>query len=862
MEISPEKLSAVVERFKEDRARIADAWHETHDTEACLNAHSAALDRAVLSLGSLAEFPSDGLALAAVGGYGRRELFPHSDIDLLVLLSDDRGEDEETKAKISAFLAALWELGLTVGAAVRTEKEFTAEAAEDVSIATTYLESRFLWGERTLYDASRDDFFASLDARAFFRDKMLELRRRHQKYEDTPYALEPNLKESPGGLRDLQVFLWCARAAGLADSLQGMKDADLITEREMHTIEECFRFLAKLRIELHLLTNRDENRLLFDVQEALAARLGYKATGLMRASEALMKRYYWNAKSVVQMSIIQLQTISDRLVGGSALATPVRLSADFLALGDEMDIAGDDVYEKDPKAILRTFHVFALHPELTRFSTRLLRALWHATPKIGVAYREDPENQKTFLDIIKLEKGADDALAMMNAWGILSRMLPAFRHVVGQMQHDLYHIFTVDQHTILVVKNLCRFRRSEHAHEYPLCTQLMTALPDSWRLLIAGLFHDIGKGLGGGHEIIGAEKAELFCRRFGLSEEDTGFITFLVREHLVMSRVAQKEDISDPEVVERFIRLVGTKERLDALYLLTVADIRATSPKVWTPWKAALLENLYHAALDRIVGSGGEATLADVAERRRREAIELLHGRVSDEARSRLWRELDLVYFMRHTSEEIAWHTEMLALHVMDPTPIVRVKRNATTESLTILLYLRDRKDLFLRSVAWFGKNSLSVVDARVHTTRHGWALDTFLVADAFGRFDTPEKLAQMEKSLAAALIDEKPLPPAPKARLSRRSRHFPTRPSVNIHPDESHRAFILNLVGTDRIGLLYAISQVLAKYSVNLQTAKIATLGERAEDVFLIDGAALHEDSLLLAFEAELIEALLPQKG
>lgn len=860
-ELPSDAVAGVVRTFQAARERLAQAWREHRSTDDYLRSHSALLDAAVKSLAELAELPTDRLAIEAVGGFGRRELFPYSDIDLLVLLEDEAGEDPILTEHLTAFLSALWELGLTVGAAVRTRTEFTVEAGKDVSIATTYLESRLLLGSARLYYDAKDDFFAALDARAFFRDKMLELKRRHQKFDDTPYALEPNLKESPGGLRDLQVFLWCARAAGLADSVEAMHRADLITEREMHTIRQCYEFLKTIRIELHLLAKRDEDRLLFDVQEELASRLGYRATGLMRASEALMKRYYWHAKSVVQMSIIQLQTISDRLFGGSSRATPLRLESAFLARGDEMDIVAENIYETDPNAILRTFLVFATHPELTRFSTRLLRALWHAAPEIGPAYRDNLRNQATFLEILKLEKGADDALVMMNAWAILGRMLPAWRHVVGQMQHDLYHIYTVDQHSLLVVKNLCRLRRSEHAHEYPLCTQLMTALPNSWRLIVAGLFHDIGKGLGGGHEVIGAEKSDAFCKRFGLSEPDREFIHFLVLKHLVMSRVAQKEDISDPSVVERFVELVGTKERLDALYLLTTADIRATSPKVWTPWKAGLLETLYKSAVERLNGSEAEKSVTSIIDDRRARAAALVHG-VTDATREKFWKELNLVYFMRHSAEEIAWHAEMLAERADSPDPVVRVKRGTAEGSLIVLLYLPDTKGLFLRAVAFLGKSGLSVVDARIHTTSHGWALDTFVANDAFAKFASTDSLRKLERDFAAALTNGKPLPPAPKCRLSRRSRHFPTRPSVQIQPDESGRAFILNIVATDRLGLLYAISKVLAKYDVNLQTAKLATLGERAEDVFLIDGEALHDDATLLQLEAELIEALLPKSN
>ena len=410
-ELSADAVQDVVRTFREGRERLVGLWREHRSPDEYLKRHTALLDAAVKSLADLAQLPPERLAVAAVGGFGRRELFPHSDIDLLVLLADDAGDDAELSEHLSAFLSALWELGLTVGAAVRTQTEFTVEAGKDVSIATTYLESRLLMGSEHLYYEAKNDFYAELDARAFFRDKMLELKRRHQKFDDTPYALEPNLKESPGGLRDLQVFLWCARAAGLADSVESMHKADLITEREMHTIAQCYEFLKTLRIELHLLAKRAEDRILFDFQEELADRLGYRATGLMRASEALMKRYYWHAKSVVQMSVIQLQTISDRLFGGASRATPIRIEPAFLARGDEMDIASDDVYETDPNAVLRTFLVFATHPELTRFSTRLLRALWHAAPEMGPAYRDDPVNQQTFLEILKAgprrQPGAD-----------------------------------------------------------------------------------------------------------------------------------------------------------------------------------------------------------------------------------------------------------------------------------------------------------------------------------------------------------------------------------------------------------------------------------------------------------------------
>lgn len=860
--LSADDVALVKSRFAAEREALSRDWRSQtseRDPDRFLLKHAEALDRAVTDLIGLADLPQAHIAVAAVGGYGRRELFPFSDIDLLVLL-DSHG-DEALSERISAFLAALWELGLSVGASVRTREEFLAEAANDVSVATTYLESRLLCGCAPLFFNAREDFYAELDARAFFRDKMFELARRHQRYEDTPYSLEPNLKESPGGLRDIQVFFWCARAAGLGANAAQMRASNLITPREEETIESCLSFLKMLRIELHLVAGRHEDRLLFDFQESVAEGLGYRPTGVMRRSEALMKRYYLHAKSVSQMSIIQLQAIADRLLGSNEKATPVRLESAFVARGDEMDLIDDEVFIRDPNAILRTFIVFATHPELTRMSTRLLRALWGASLTMSPAYRGDPSNKATFLEILKLSRGAYHALKMMNTWSILGRFLIAFRHIVGQMQHDLYHIFTVDQHTLRVVRNIRRFARSEFAHEYPFCSQVMAEIPENWRVVVAGLFHDIGKGLGGRHEIVGAQKAADFCRRFGFSKADADFIVFLVREHLTMSRIAQKEDISDPNVVARFAALVGTKERLDALYLLTVADIRATSPKVWTQWKSQLLETLYRQTLDvlraQVSGEAAVPSAKHAIQKRTEEAIAMMAGKVSEADRQTFWSTLDVVYFMRHTAREIAWHAEEIAARSASPEPLVRAKPSNDLGGLLLLIYLPDRKDLFLRAVAFFGRSGLSIVDARIHTSKTGWALDTFLVTDTYGRFGEAEQLRKLEHDLAQALVSDKPLPPVPKARLSRRSRHFPTRPVVLITPDESGRAHLLNIVGTDRLGLLFAISAVLARYGVNLQTAKIATLGERAEDVFLIDGPALQNDETLLKLEAELLEAI-----
>lgn len=850
--------SPIVEAFHATREQLATRFQANHDADQYLSAHSHALDVAIQALCEAAQLPAKTVAVLAVGGYGRRELFPFSDIDVLVLTANTDADDALTQERIGAFVTSLWELGLSVGASVRSETAFLEEALHDVSVATTYLESRFLWGNQTLAEASWKTFRHHLDAKAFFRDKMLELDRRHQRYEDSPYSLEPNLKESPGGLRDLQVFLWCAQAAGLANTLDDMATAELVTERELQALKAAWWNLKYWRIALHLLAHRHEDRLIFDVQEELAHGFGYEQTEQLRASEAFMKRYYLNARSVVQLSVIQLQSLEDRIVGTlTATDTPTEDPA-FVMRGDELDLVDDEVFDRDPNAILRTFYQFYHRSDTSRYATRLLRALWHAVPKIDDAFRHDPRNQKSFMHILTMTKGTYHALRDMNMWDVLGRFLPAFRPVVGQMQHDLYHIFTVDQHTLRVVRNIRRFTRSAFAHEYPHCSHIMAGLDKPWRVVIAGLFHDIGKGQGGQHDVIGAQRMAEFARDFGFSDDDAAFMVFLVRQHLLMSKVAQRQDISDPNVVRKFVEAVGDKTHLDALYLLTVADIRATSPKVWTAWKGQLLEKLYYAAADMLTG---ESSSEQAMEKRLAQARSSICAKLSPALCDAFWKELNVVYFMRHTTDEIIWHTLELAPVMHTTHPIVKVQEASGQSGYVVLLYMPDRQGLFLRAVHFLGKCGLSIVDTRVHTTNHGWALDTFLVSDRFDRYTLEELKARLEKGLPTAVVADQPLPPPAPGKLSRRSQHFPLRPIVNIVPDESGQAWLLNIVCTDRPGLLYSIFHILSDYGINLQTAKIATLGDRVEDVFLIDSPRLKNDAELLALEARLLEAVAIRK-
>jgi [protein-PII] uridylyltransferase len=460
------------------------------------------------------------------------------------------------------------------------------------------------------------------------------------------------------------------------------------------------------------------------------------------------------------------------------------------------------------------------------------------------------------MQIIRAPKGITHTLRLMNQLSILGRYLPNFRRIIGQMQHDLFHVYTVDQHILMVVRNVRRFTIPEHSHEYPFCSQLMANFSQPWLIYVAALFHDIAKGRGGDHSELGKRDARAFCHAHGLSKEETHLVVFLVEHHLLMSQVAQKQDLSDPDVVRAFVKTVKTERYLTALYLLTVADIRGTSPKVWNAWKGKLLEDLYRMSL-RVLG--GEAPSADRELRnRQQEAVASLrlYG-LSEHAHEALWKNLDVGYFLRHDASEIAWQTRMLCAHTDSEKAIVRCRLGPIGEGLQVVIYLRDRPDLFARICSYFDRKNFSILDAKVQTTRHGYALDTFLVSEPTFADNYRELITLIEHDLGLWLQSESELPAPGKARLSRLSRTFPITPAVHLQPDERGQYHLLSVSASDRTGLLYSIASVLARYKVNLHTAKITTLGERVEDVFLVDGPVLSNARSQIALESDLLDAL-----
>jgi [protein-PII] uridylyltransferase len=813
------------------------------------------VDRILARCWKLYAVPANA-TLVAVGGYGRGELFPYSDVDLLILLPES--PNQRTAATIETLIGALWDLGIELGHSVRTVEQCVAEAGRDITVQTSLLEARDIAGDRALFVRLATEMQAHLDARQFLRSKVLELQQRHAKFQDTPYALEPNCKESPGGLRDLQIILWIARAAELGGTWSELAQRGLLTAVEAGQLRSKEAWLKRLRVELHLLSRRREDRLLFDVQTALAARFGYAATATRLPSEVLMQRYYLAAKTVIQLNDIFLQNI-EAILFPVERGAAVPINERFQALGTLLDIRSDDVFRVHPPALLEAFLLMQQHSELKGMSARTLREIWHGRTLIDGRFRRDPVNRATFIAMLQQPRGIVHEFRRMNQLSVLGRYLPVFRRIVGQMQHDLYHVYTVDQHILMVVRNLRRFAMVEFAHEYPMCSRLIANFARPWLLYIAALFHDIAKGRGGDHSLLGTVDARHFCRDHGLDKEDSALVEFLVEHHLRMSRTAQKEDLSDPAVVAGFAALVGNERHLTALYLLTIADIRGTSPRVWNAWKGKLLDDLFFRT-QRALGGGRLTTDAELGYRQA-EARRILALYDFDEAAiNRFWEQLGVSWMLRQDAQDLAWITRSFAEGKDSEQPRVRARLSPLGEGYQVAVYTPDQPDLLARICEYFDKNRFSILDARIHTTKRSkgsnYALDTFHVSDS-GHAHHPDPVAEMRRGLTQHLSHSAPLSNPLQGRLSRQSMNFPIQPTVDLRPDERGQYFLLTLSAADRRGLLYSILRILARHHINVQTAKINTLGDRVEDFFLVEGATLAGPRAQIQLETELLEAL-----
>jgi [protein-PII] uridylyltransferase len=788
-------------------------------------------------------------AFVAVGGYGRQELFPKSDIDILILLK--HRPDEELQQRLQNLVGTLWDIGLEIGHSIRTVGDCLAESS-DITVQTNLLEARHITGNEALFAEMREAMATNLDRRDFFLAKKEEQLKRHTRFIDTDFNLEPNLKESPGGLRDLQSVFWISRACEFGSTWKALANTGLITAAEAHAIARHETLLQTLRIRLHYLANRREDRLLFDYQTPLAEQMNIHASATRRASEHLMQRYYRTKQAVLQLNSVLLQNMRARIFPETNVTTPI--NERFIARDHFLEARDEEIFNQLPSAILESFLLLQRHPELNGFSASTMRALWRSQKNINAAFRKETFNRAMFMQIFREPQGLTHALRRMNQHGILERYLPPFGRVVGQMQHDLFHVYTVDEHILMVVRNLRRFTLAQYAPENPLCSKLIKDFARPEVLYVAGLFHDIAKGRGGDHSKLGRTDASRFCKQHALSREDTELVVWLVEQHLCMSATAQKQDLSDQDVIAAFSSQVKNDRYLTALYLLTVADIRGTSAKVWNAWKGKLLEDLFHATRRFMV----DGKIADQIGEIRQLANETLSlYAVAPEVYALLWAQFDAEYFLRHEPHEIAWHTRQLAHRVNSTGPIVRARLSRIGEGTQVMVYGPDQPYLFAHICSFFERMNYNIMEAKIHTTQHGYALDSFLVMNTSSdKTEYRDVMNYIEYELAQ-LLTQSDAPTTPQiGRISRQLKHFPIKPEVDIRKDEKG-GYVLSLIAGDRPGLLARIAYFLAQQHIELHRAKINTLGSRAEDTFWLSGKNFEDPLFCQSFSQGLSSQL-----
>lgn len=816
--------------LKNQKNALETSFFQHKNTAQLLKKQSLLTDKVLKEIWLQLSIHAD-VCLIAVGGYGREELFPYSDIDLLILLPMQH--DYVLNEQIEGIIGQLWDVGLNVGHSVRTQEECLIEAAQDVTVQTNLLESRLLAGSKTNYRL----FVAAIDAlmqpEKFFAAKLKEQDNRHAKFNDTAYSLEPNIKESPGGLRDLHTILWLARSQKLGKNWLELAKNKLISATELRQIHRHERNLQTLRIRLHYLAKRREDRLLFDFQNELAEDLELINTPQKRASEQLMQRYYHSARYISLINEILLKILESTLT--KKQPNVALINARFEARNGLLEAKSAKLLQQHPAAILESFLLLQQQPELIGMSADLLRELQRVKKMVNRDFRESSENKKLFLDILLQPNGVNHSLRRMNRYGILGQYIPVFGKIVGQMQHDLFHVYTVDEHILNVLANLRRFAKPELKHEFPLCSQLFASFEKPHLLYLAALFHDIAKGRGGDHSTLGTKDAKRFCKLHNLSKEDTNLVAWLVEAHLKMSSTAQKSDLSDPNIIEQFARFVKTDIRLQALYLLTVADIRGTSPVVWNAWKARLLESLFYAT--KSVLNNETFTVQQAIENRQQEASEKLakYG-LQPQSYQTLWNNVGAGYFVRFEPDEIAWQSRLLTPHVQAPSPIVRARLSPSGDGIQVMIYTRDQDDLFARICNFFDRMAYNIVQAKIYTTNHGYALNSFIVLDQSGKSVSYSGLLKfIEAELAAKLLATAPLETPLEGRISRQVKHMHFATQIKMLKEPQGINHTLEIVAGDRPGLLAKVAFIFLQHGVDLHNAKINTLGNRAEDNFLI---------------------------
>jgi [protein-PII] uridylyltransferase len=829
--------------LKQAQEELSARFAEEEPVEALVRARARFTDVLLRALWQQ-RLPADlaaRLALVAVGGYGRGELHPYSDIDFLVLVPAPLSATE--RVNLEQLVAFLWDIGLEVGHSVRTVAECAEESAADVGVMTTLMESRRLAGSAELLAAMRAALAPDRvwPVREFFEAKVREQQERRLKANDTAYNLEPNVKTGPGGLRDIQTIAWVAKRQFGAESLDELVTHGFLTPSELRRLKQAQSFLWKVRFGLHNLTGRHEDRLLFDYQIKLAQSFGYEDASYTLAVEQLMQRYYRTVMDVTLLNELLLQLFREAIL--SDRAPPLPLNPRFQVCNDYLEAVNEDVFARLPSALLELFVLLQQNPQIRGVRAGTMRAVARNLWLIDEEFRQNPRNHRLFLEILRAPRGVTHELRRMNDYGVLGRYIPAFGRIVGRMQYDLFHAYTVDAHTLFVVSNLRRLAMPEFDHELPLVSAITRKLPKPEIVYLGALFHDIAKGRGGDHSDLGAVDAEAFCLEQGLSRYDARLVAWLVKNHLLLSMTSQKRDIGDPQVISEFARQVGDEAHLDYLYVLTCADVRGTNPKLWNSWKASLFQEFYDR-IKRALRRGLETPVdQDELMREHQDAARaLLRGSgVQPEAIERTWARLPTVYFLRHPPEEIARHTRALAAgEAHGDEALVSVEPHSERGTTAVMIYAPHRRHGFARATAVLDQLGLNILEARITPVGNGFSLDSYHVLEEDGQpVSDAERRAEIERALWGSLQRPEEAPLAVSRRATRQMRVFRTATQISISVDERNHRSVIELTAGDRPGLLCDVGKVLWEERVDLHAARISTLGERAEDVFYVTDRA-----------------------
>jgi [protein-PII] uridylyltransferase len=805
--------------------------------------------------------PAETAALIAVGGYGRGELHPYSDVDIMVLTKDQL--PTTAQSALSDFFTALWDIGLEIGQSVRTVAQCRQESADDITVATTLIEARLLDGPRNLFEEMKQAISTAeiWPSDRFFEAKRAEQRARHHRYDDTAYKLEPNVKGSPGGLRDIQMIGWVAKRHFHVASLDELVAHHFLTPGQLRLLKEGQAFLWRVRYGLHVLTGRREDRLLFDHQARLAKMLGYEDASFTLAVEQLMQRYYRTVMDLSRLNEMLLQLFEEEILMDPR-ASPKPLNERFQVKNGYLQTSNDQVFSQDPSALLELFLLLQQNDDIRGVSAYTVGLIKRSLHLIDEEFRQNPRNHRLFLGILRAPAGVTHELRRMNLYGVLGLYIPSFGRIVGRMQYDLFHAYTVDEHTLFVVNNLRRFALSRFDHEYPQCSPLMQSFEKPEIVYLAGLFHDIAKGRGGDHSELGAVDAESFCLEHGMSQYDARTVAWLVRNHLALSMTAQKKDIHDPQIINEFAALVGDQVHLDYLYVLTVADVRGTNPSLWNSWKATLFHDLYEGTA-RALRRGLENPIdrEQLINETQAAARKILQDAgTAEETVDRVWKLFTEDYFLRFRGQEIAWHTEILA--DSDTTSgygLLDVRKQPGGDGVEVVLYSPRNTRTFAHATALLDELGMTILDARIVPMANDFSLDTYICMELDHRTEIDAaRVNKIRRTLTRVLttVDTRTLKVTRRA--PRQVRMFSTKTVINFNSDISNKRTVMELAAGDRPGLLGIVGQTFIEFGINIDTAKIMTIGERAEDVFYV----IDENNKLLTDEVcdQLRERLVEQ--